>query len=150
MPHAILSPSDFTSSARFETELERIFEQSWVHVADVTELPEPGCYVPGTIGRTPVVALRGDDGDVRVFLNACPHRGTTLAESAGRCDRTLRCPYHGWSFARDGKLAGVPFREEFDCDLGGRDLVAVRSAVMGPMVFGCLDAEAPPFEVWIG
>jgi phenylpropionate dioxygenase-like ring-hydroxylating dioxygenase large terminal subunit len=150
MPHSILVPRDFTAVARFDAEMAQIFERSWVHVADTTELPEPGAYVPGAIGRTPVLIVRGHDNEVRAFLNACPHRGATLAEAAGHCDKNLRCPYHGWSFATDGTLQGVPFREEFDCDLSGRDLVPLRTAVLGPLVFACLDAAAPPFETWAG
>src|SRR5689334_10161659 len=150
MPHAILEPADFHALSRFDAEMAQIFERSWVHVADVTELPEPGSYVPAAIGLTPVLVVRGLDGEIRTFLNACPHRGATLAESAGRCDKNFKCPYHGWSFGTDGQLAGVPFREEFDCDLSNRNLVPVRTAILGPMVFGCLDAQAPAFETWAG
>jgi phenylpropionate dioxygenase-like ring-hydroxylating dioxygenase large terminal subunit len=150
MPHSILLPHDFTAHARFDDEMTHIFERSWVHVADTTELPEPGCYVPGAIGRTPVLIVRGHDDQVRAFLNACPHRGATLAEAAGRCEKNLRCPYHGWSFASDGSLQGVPFREDFDCDLSDRNLHALRTAVVGPLVFACLDAAAPSFEEWAG
>ena len=83
MPRALLHPADFTSPHRYEEELARIFERSWVHVADLTDVPGPGDYVPGAIGRTPVLVMRGDDGVVRGFLNACPHRGATLAEARG-------------------------------------------------------------------
>ena len=150
MPHAVLAPVDFTHSDRYELELCRIFERSWVHVADTTDLPHAGSYVPGAIGRTPVLVMRGQDETIRAFLNACPHRGATLAEGPGRCEQQLRCPYHGWSFATDGKLHGVPFREEFDCDVSGRNLIAVRTATCGPLVFACLDAAAPAFEDWAG
>jgi choline monooxygenase len=150
MPHALLRPVDFTAAERFEEELQRIFERSWVHVADLTDLPEPGAYVPAVIGRTPLLVMRGHDGEVRTFLNACPHRGATLAEAPGCAAPQLRCPYHAWSFASDGTLRGVPFREEFDCDLGQRNLVKVRTAQLGPLVFACLDAEAPPFAAWAG
>jgi choline monooxygenase len=150
MPRALLDPADFTSPHRYEDELTRIFERSWVHVADLTDVPEPGDYVPGTIGRTPVLVMRGHDGVVRGFLNACPHRGSTLAEARGRCDKQLRCPYHGWSFGSDGGLRGVPYREEVDVDLADRDLFPVRTAVLGPLVFACLDPAAPPFDAWAG
>lgn len=150
MPRSLLLPVHFTSADRYDDELARIFERSWVHVADVTDVPEPGDYVPGAIGRTPVLVMRGGDGVVRGFLNACPHRGATLAEARGHCDKQLRCPYHGWSFAADGALRGVPYREEFDCDLAERNLFPVRTAILGPMIFACLDAAAPPFEAWAG
>jgi choline monooxygenase len=150
MPHALLDPIDFHAPDRYELELTRIFERSWVHVADVTDVPEPGDFAPGAIGRTPILVMRGEDGVVRGFLNACPHRGATLAEARGRCDKQLRCPYHGWSFASDGGLRGVPHREELDVDLSERGLFAVRTALLGPMVFACLDPAAPPFEAWAG
>ncbi len=150
MPLAILSPDAFTSAEAYHREQRAVFEASWVHVADVTDVPESGDYVPGALGGTPLLVMRGHDGQVRVFLNACPHRGAQLIDARGRCDKQLRCPYHAWSFASDGALRGVPHRDEFDCDLSDRNLVAVRSAILGPMIFACLDAGAPPFERWAG
>jgi phenylpropionate dioxygenase-like ring-hydroxylating dioxygenase large terminal subunit len=97
------------------------------------------------------VVVRGHDGEIRTFLNACRHRGTTVAEGSGNCGRSLDCPYHAWSYATDGRLIGVPDREEFaGCDFKGMGLVPVRTGVMAPMVFACLDAAAPSFEEWAG
>ena len=148
-PGLLLPPAAFTSPAVFAAEQERVFARSWVHVADLPELATGGDFVAGTIGTTPVVVVRGHDGELRGFLNACRHRGATVAEGRGNCGRQLRCPYHAWSYATDGRLVGVPSREEF-CDLSGMGLVPVRIATVGPMVFGCLDAAAPPFEEWAG
>src|SRR5690242_13060061 len=53
-----LPPSVFTSASLFELEQRAIFATSWVHVADASELAEPGAYVAATIGRTPVVIVR--------------------------------------------------------------------------------------------
>ncbi len=149
-PGRLLPPAAFTSPALFAVEMEAIFARSWVHVADLPELPAPGDYVAAAIGTTPVVVVRGHDGAVRAFLNACRHRGATVAEGRGNCGRQLRCPYHAWSYGLDGRLIGVPSREEFAGDLAGMGLVPVRTATAGPMVFACLDAGAPPFEAWAG
>jgi phenylpropionate dioxygenase-like ring-hydroxylating dioxygenase large terminal subunit len=149
-PGRVLPPRAFSSPAVYAAEMERVFAQSWVHLADVTDLREPGDFVAAHIGPTPVVVVRGHDGAIRAFLNACRHRGTTVAEGKGNCGRSLDCPYHAWSYATDGRLIGVPDREEFSCDLAGVGLVPVRTAVLAPMVFGCLDAGAPPFEAWVG
>jgi phenylpropionate dioxygenase-like ring-hydroxylating dioxygenase large terminal subunit len=150
-PGRVLPPRAFTSPAVYEAELDRVFARSWVHVADVTELARPGDFVAAAIGATPVVVVRGQDGAVRTFLNACRHRGTTLAEGRGNCGRSLDCPYHAWSYATDGRLIGVPDREEFaGCDLQAMGLVPVRTGVAAPMVFACLDAAAPPLEEWLG
>jgi choline monooxygenase len=150
-PGRVLPPGAFTSPAVYALELERVFARSWVHVADLPSLRAPGDFVTASVGTTPVVAVRGHDGAVRVFLNACRHRGATVAEGQGNCGRQLRCPYHAWSYGTDGRLIGVPERHEFaGTDLSEMHLVAVRSATLGPMVFACLDAAAPPFEEWAG
>jgi phenylpropionate dioxygenase-like ring-hydroxylating dioxygenase large terminal subunit len=149
-PGTLLPPRAYTSAAVYEAELERIFGRSWVHVADLPELREPGDFATGTIGSTPVVMVRGHDRELRGFLNACRHRGATIAEGRGNCGRSLDCPYHAWSYATDGRLLGVPDRDEFTCDFGARALVPIRVATLGPMVFGCLDADAPAFSEWAG
>lgn len=146
----LLPPTAFTDGALYAAELARIFERSWVHVADLPDLQRAGDYVAATIGPTPVIVVRGDDGELRAFLNACRHRGATLAEDAGNCGRQLRCPYHAWSYSTTGKLVGVPYQEEFCGRAAGMDLVAVRVGTVGPLVFACLDAQAPPLDEWVG
>ena len=60
-----------------------------------------------------VIAIRGDDGLVRAFANVCRHRGSRLVDGNGGCAKLLTCPYHAWSYARDGRLVGVPQRSEY-------------------------------------
>jgi phenylpropionate dioxygenase-like ring-hydroxylating dioxygenase large terminal subunit len=60
-----------------------------------------------------VIVIRGDDGEVRAFSNVCRHRGSRLVDGSGGCARVLTCPYHAWSYARDGRLVGVPHRHEY-------------------------------------
>jgi phenylpropionate dioxygenase-like ring-hydroxylating dioxygenase large terminal subunit len=60
-----------------------------------------------------VIVIRGDDGQLRPFANVCRHRGSRLVDGNGGCARVLTCPYHAWSYARDGRLVGVPHRDEY-------------------------------------
>jgi phenylpropionate dioxygenase-like ring-hydroxylating dioxygenase large terminal subunit len=60
-----------------------------------------------------VVVIRGDDGEVRAFSNVCRHRGSRLVDGSAGCAKVLTCPYHAWSYARDGRLVGVPHRNEY-------------------------------------
>jgi phenylpropionate dioxygenase-like ring-hydroxylating dioxygenase large terminal subunit len=60
-----------------------------------------------------VIVIRGDDGQVRAFANVCRHRGSRLVDGEAGCAKVLTCPYHAWSYARDGRLVGVPHRKEY-------------------------------------
>ncbi|MEO7241191.1 MAG: aromatic ring-hydroxylating dioxygenase subunit alpha [Sphingomicrobium sp.] len=60
-----------------------------------------------------VIVMRGDDGECRAFANVCRHRGSRLVDGTGGCAKVLTCPYHAWSYARDGRLVGVPHRAEY-------------------------------------
>ena len=60
-----------------------------------------------------VIVMRGDDGEVRAFSNVCRHRGSRLVDGTDGCAKVLTCPYHAWSYARDGRLVGVPHRHEY-------------------------------------
>jgi nitrite reductase/ring-hydroxylating ferredoxin subunit len=146
-----LPPRAFTSAQLFELEQRTVFAKSWVHVADLIDLPEPGSFVAATIGRTPVLLVRDrKTGELRGFLNACRHRGAQLLEGKGTCDKQIKCPYHAWSYGTDGSLLGVPYRDEFAADVSQMGLVPIRVGTVGLLVFACLDHAAPPLETWVG
>jgi phenylpropionate dioxygenase-like ring-hydroxylating dioxygenase large terminal subunit len=56
---------------------------------------------------TPLVLVRGPDGAPRVFEDRCPHRGAALSRGRLTVDG-LACPYHGWSFDREGRCTATP------------------------------------------
>jgi len=148
-----LAPTAFTSPEVFELEQRQIFAKSWIHVADLDDVPAPGSFIAAQIGRTPVVILRDRDGVLRGFVNACRHRGAQLVEGKGTCDKQIKCSYHAWSYALDGALVGVPYRDQFaHCahELDAMSLVPVRVGTCGPLIFACLDADAPPLAEWLG
>ena len=65
----------------------------------------------GPLGRTllneAVVIYRDPAGRVIAAPDRCPHREAPL--SAGRvADGVLRCAYHGWTFAADGRCVRIP------------------------------------------
>ena len=107
----------YRSAAVLEAERELLFANSWSVLADEAELATPGQYVTGVIGGVPVVVLRGDDGALVGFENLCRHRGIPVLSGAGSVGRFLTCPYHQWSYRRDGSLVTVPQRESQFCDV---------------------------------
>src|SRR6185436_13842699 len=70
-------------------------------------LDAPGSFVARTAAGVPLVAVRDREGRVRVFKNSCRHRGTQLVEGTG-CAQSLTCPFHGWTYALDGRLRRIP------------------------------------------
>ncbi len=57
--------------------------------------------------------MHGEDGRVRVFENACTHRGTQLKTAGRGNSKEIECPYHRWCFSSTGKLLGCPGRGDF-------------------------------------
>jgi phenylpropionate dioxygenase-like ring-hydroxylating dioxygenase large terminal subunit len=82
-------------------------------VCHVSEIPAAGDWRTIEYLGESVIAIRGDDGAVRALANVCRHRGSRLVDGNSGCARVLTCPYHGWSYARDGRLVGVPHRSEY-------------------------------------
>jgi phenylpropionate dioxygenase-like ring-hydroxylating dioxygenase large terminal subunit len=82
-------------------------------VCHVSEIPAPGDWRTIDCLGESVIVIRGDDGAARALSNVCRHRGSRLVDGNGGCARVLTCPYHGWSYARDGRLVGVPHRTEY-------------------------------------
>ncbi len=82
-------------------------------VCHENEIPRPGEWRSLEYLGESVIVIRGDDNQVRAFSNVCRHRGSRLVDGSGGCARVLTCPYHAWSYARDGRLVGVPHRGEY-------------------------------------
>ena len=103
----------FISPDVFLEETEKVFRERWLYLGRASQAVGPGDYFTSPVGDESLIALRADDGELRVFYNHCRHRGTQLAtEPAGHCGNHLTCPYHAWSYALDGRLAGAPHMED--------------------------------------
>src|SRR5690606_16933233 len=58
----------------YEHELTHIFRKDWVCIARVEQTPERGSYVSVDLAGEPLIVVRGDDDEVRVFSRVCRHR----------------------------------------------------------------------------
>lgn len=146
----------YTDQEIFNLEMEKIFTRSWVFVCHETQVSEPGDYFSTYIGLNPVIVARGaDDGEVRIFLNRCRHRGNIVCQYELGNANYFRCAYHGWTFNNTGKLIGVPFREAYGDFFQGEDMDLVQVEKVGVykgFVFGCINPSPslPALEDWIG
>jgi len=97
----------------FEAEKRAFLRAAPQIVCHESEIAEPGEWRSLEYLGESLFVIRGDDGEVRAFSNVCRHRGSRLLDGAGGCVKVVTCPYHAWSYARDGRLVGVPHRHEY-------------------------------------
>ncbi len=101
--------SCYIDEAIFQQELKQIFYTTWIYAGHVSQIREPGDYVGFMIGRQPMLLVRGDQGQINVLHNRCPHRGAMLCnEHKGNTGASFICSYHAWQFGLDGTLAALP------------------------------------------
>lgn len=103
--------ANYSSEERFAAELELLRRVPTVFCPSAA-LPEPGSYVARSSAGTPLVVVRGEDGEVRAFRNACRHRGMQVANGSG-CAKVFVCGYHGWAYRLDGRLEYIPHDRGF-------------------------------------
>mgnify|MGYP000026343101 FL=1 len=115
---------NYTSPLRFDAE-RRLMRRLPIPFCPVAALPSAGSYVARASAGVPLVVVRGLDGSIRAFRNACRHRGMQLADGSG-CTKIFRCNYHGWAYRLDGRLEYVPHEHGFpDLDKNSNGLVPV-------------------------
>ena len=92
----------------FDLEMERIFERSWIYVGHESQIKAAGDYFRAPVGRHDILVVRADNGDIVGLHNRCAHRGSQIVAAQDGSIETFNCPYHGWTYARDGSLTAVP------------------------------------------
>lgn len=91
------------------------------------------------------------NGEISVFDDLCPHRGTRLSLGYVRDGSRLECPYHGWQFNSAGDLTLAPQRP----DLAGHLRASTKryqSVEKYGMIWVCLEDKPyyplPEYPVW--
>jgi glycine betaine catabolism A len=129
----------------FEFDLEAVHARSWIQAGMEVELAEPGSTLALPIGRTPIVIVRGRDGQLRGFHNSCRHRGAQICENGRSRRPRLVCPYHQWAYDLEGRLVhAVRMGEDFDPALHG--LRPIHVETMAGSVYVCIADEPPDFS----
>ncbi len=152
----------YLNAELLELEYERVILPSWQFVCHQNQVREAGDFATMDLWRDSIIVMRGKDGDLRAFQNACRHRGSKLLDGHGTCKHRITCPYHAWSYQLDGRLAAVPSEKTFPgldkSQLGLRKLeleifcglVFVRIAGNGPSIaeqWGDLANELSPYRI---
>ena len=105
-------------------------------------LPQNGSYIARNASKTPLLVVRGEDGEVRAFINACRHRGMQVANGSGCKKKAFVCPYHAWTYSLEGKLKRIPGEDGFpDLNKDDHGLVEVSAIEKGGIVYVQQDGQ---------
>lgn len=133
----------YQSQERFDAEIA-LLKRLPVPYCPSAALADKGSYIARKAAGTPLVVVRGLDGVVRAFINACRHRGMQVAKGSG-CSRSFVCPYHAWTYNLEGNLKNIPGPEGFPgIDPEEHGLVQVSAVEKGGIVYVMQEGEISP------
>ena len=140
LPAWIYHDADF-----FEAEKRAVFRGSWQLLCHLNDIPKAGDYHTLDFLGESLLAVRGEDGEVRSFHNVCRHRASRLLDgNNGNCGARISCPYHRWTYALDGRLVAVPQLKAFPgLDLQQHGLAPLEHEVYMGFVFVRLEPGQP-------
>jgi glycine betaine catabolism A len=141
------------ASFRRETDMLR---REWTCIGRLDELglAASGHAIPN---RRAVVTYFGESvivtadtaGLLHAFANVCRHRGSQVVPveqgvPLEPCEaKSLRCPYHSWTYGLDGRLLHAPHTEDVDLDTSAFGLTPLRAAAWGGFLWLTEDLQAP-------
>jgi nitrite reductase/ring-hydroxylating ferredoxin subunit len=124
----------FCDVDRLNREREALFLR-YPQVVGMSVDLQAGHYSTQFVAGVPVILTRDGDGAFHAFLNACRHRGTTVADGCGKA-RRLTCPWHAWSYDLRGALVGVAHAPTFgEIDKAANGLIELPSVERHGLLF---------------
>eukprot|EP00026_Physarum_polycephalum_P006756 Phypoly_transcript_06808.p1 GENE.Phypoly_transcript_06808~~Phypoly_transcript_06808.p1 ORF type:complete len:443 (+),score=61.73 Phypoly_transcript_06808:311-1639(+) len=118
-----------------DIEKKFVFLKSWQPVGRVDQVNEIGQYFTGSLLGEPYIVVRDDKNEIRAYYNVCRHHAAKIVDGCGKAEE-LKCPYHGWTYALDGRLkkaTRVKGMKEFSPRENG--LLPIDVCVWGPFVW---------------
>jgi len=147
-PIRSLAARYYTDPQVFQVETQGLLAKTWQFGCHASELENPGDYATFDIAGESLFAIRGRDGQIRVFYNVCQHRAHQLVSGTGTT-RVVVCPYHAWTYELTGELRAAPNIKAVDgLDPASICLTQVRSEEFLGFVFINLDPDAAPMDTW--
>jgi glycine betaine catabolism A len=133
----------YWEAAFYQREQRHIFWDQWFYAGRAERLREPGAFVVLDVAGESVIVVKDRDESLHAHVNLCRHRGSRLLCGQGVLRGAIRCPYHGWAYALDGRLVATPFVEDDDVPLQARRLHPVGVDVWAGFLFVNLTSGEP-------
>lgn len=135
--------SFYTDPVHFETEIQDIFQESWIFVGITSDLKNNNDFVCIEFSGVSIV-VQNFSGALRAFQNICSHRYNPLQyDKSG--NRPLICRYHFWRFDENGAPIGKAKSSHPD----NACLKQYRVATCGKFVFVAMRNEAPELREFL-
>ncbi len=145
------APDWYHDEAIFRRE-QKLFEGLWAFAGVKQHLAQPDDYISAQIGRKSVF-VQNFDGELRAYENVCSHRFARLRPKT-RGHGPVQCPYHAWTYNRDGIPDVIPKKPRFDHLTPERrralGLAPWQVAVCGSLIFVKAAATGPSLAEFLG
>src|SRR2546427_3242239 len=139
-------PGEFyRDEAIYRADLERIWRPGWLFAGHSCEIPKPGDYFTLEVDTDSIIVIRGEDAAVRGLHNVCRHRGSLICGEQAEHVTRLVCPYHQWTYARNGTLLACRGMQD-DLDKSQFSLRPVHVREIEGLIYFCLANDAADFE----
>nr|WP_087572925.1 aromatic ring-hydroxylating dioxygenase subunit alpha [Sphingomonas sp. CDS-1] len=134
-----------------QLEWDRLWTKTWINVGRVSDLPRVGSWLQAVVGPESFIVTRSAEDRLSAFHNVCQHRGARLVSDDFGRTSVFVCPYHSWSYDREGRCRSITDRDLFCSEsLSGQlDIRQVRCDTFGGFVFICMDQNAPPLHEYL-
>lgn len=145
-------PSRYYTREFMELEWKHLWPRVWLLAGVTPDIKEAGDFSVFKHGHEEFIIVRQEDGGIKAFYNVCPHRGNRVCLTEQGSVPKFSCPFHGWKFSCDGKLAAITEESTFDPSLIKHrpGLTEVRCDTIGGLIFINMDGKAPHLRDWIG
>lgn len=147
-----MDTATYLDEKRFQSEKVGLFRQTPLILGMSCEVAQPGDFKLHEETGVPLLITRTSSGEVKVFLNACRHRGVKVTEEACGHARRFTCPYHAWTYGSDGALVTIPWSELFgEVDKATLGLIEFPAREHMGLIFAVLTPGATlDIDSWLG
>ena len=124
------------------TPLGELLRRYWFPVAFTSDLEDFPMRKVRLLGED-LVVFRLEGGEYGLLEELCPHRRASLAYGVTEPEG-IRCGYHGWLFALDGRCLEQPAEPEESTFRDRVTAVAYKAQELGGLVWGYLGPDPAP------